>query len=95
MDWWNILVLGVISVLTVVIIFVAKRKLLWIAPFISTALAFITYMIALSVQGIHTYWNERRSEYNKFWFVGLTLFDENLPPSFRRREVLLCPKTTN
>lgn len=47
-DWWNILIFGVIPVLTVVGIFIVKRKLLWTAPLISTALAFITYMIALA-----------------------------------------------
>lgn len=35
MDWWNILIFGVIPVLTVVIMFIVKRKLLWIAPLIS------------------------------------------------------------
>ncbi|MBQ2883217.1 MAG: hypothetical protein IJE43_05515 [Alphaproteobacteria bacterium] len=49
MDWWNILIFGIIPVLTVVIIFVVKRKRLWIAPLVSTALAFITYMIALGI----------------------------------------------
>ena len=49
MDWWNILIFGVIPILTVAIIFLAKRKMLWTAPLISTALAFITYMIALEL----------------------------------------------
>lgn len=49
MDWWNILIFGVIPVLTVVIMFIVKRKLLWIAPLISMVLAFITYMIALEI----------------------------------------------
>ena len=49
MDWWNVLIFGVIPVLTVIIIFNFKKKLLWIAPLISTALAFITYMIALEL----------------------------------------------
>ena len=49
MDWWNVLIFGVIPVLTVVIIFIAKRKMLWTAPLISTALAFIIYMIALEL----------------------------------------------
>lgn len=48
MDWWNILIFGVIPILAVVIIFIAKRKLLWTAPLISTALAFLCYMIALA-----------------------------------------------
>lgn len=47
-NWWNVLVFGVIPVFTVVIIFIVKRILLWTAPLISTALAFITYMAALA-----------------------------------------------
>ena len=46
--WWNILIFRVIPVLTVVVIFIVKRKLLWAAPLISTALALITYMVALA-----------------------------------------------
>ncbi len=45
--WWNILIFGIIPVLTVAVIFIAKKKLLWVAPLISTVLAFISYMIAL------------------------------------------------
>ena len=50
MDWqkWNILIFGIIPVLTVIVIFIGKRKLLWIAPLISTALSFIAYMTALA-----------------------------------------------
>ena len=48
MDWWNVLIFGVIPILTVAIIFVVKRNLLWISPIISTTLAFITYTIALT-----------------------------------------------
>ena len=48
MDWWNILIFGIIPALTVAVIFLVKRKLLWIAPLISTVLAFITELIALS-----------------------------------------------
>lgn len=47
MDWLNILIFGIIPVLSVAIIFFVKRKYLWTAPIISTVLAFITYMIAL------------------------------------------------
>ena len=47
MDWLNILIFGVIPVLTVAIMFLVKRKMLWAAPIISTILAFVTYMIAL------------------------------------------------
>ena len=49
MDWWNVFIFGVIPVLTVVIMFIVKRKMLWKAPLISTVLAFITYMIALEL----------------------------------------------
>ena len=48
MDWSNILIFGIIPVLAVIVIFIGKRKLLWIAPLVSIALAFITYMIALA-----------------------------------------------
>lgn len=50
MDWWkwNILIFGIIPVLAVTVIFIGKRKFLWTAPFVSTALSFITYMIALA-----------------------------------------------
>ena len=48
MTWWNILIFGVIPVLTVVIIFMTKRKLLWTVPLISTVLAFLCYLITLA-----------------------------------------------
>lgn len=50
MDWqkWNILIFGIIPILAVMVIFVGRRKLLWIAPLVSTALSFIAYIIALS-----------------------------------------------
>lgn len=48
MYWWNILIFRIIPVLTVAVIFIVKKKLLWIAPLISTVLAFIAYMIALA-----------------------------------------------
>ena len=44
----DFLIFGVIPVFTVTIIFIVKRKILWTAPFISTALAFIIYTIALA-----------------------------------------------
>lgn len=52
MDFWNIFLLGIIPVLAVTVIFIGKRKLLWIAPFVSTALDFITYMILLTPTAI-------------------------------------------
>lgn len=47
MDWLNILIFGVIPVLAVVIMFLVKRKMLWVTPIISTVLAFIAYTIAI------------------------------------------------
>ena len=44
----------VIPLLTVVILFFAKRKRLWTAPLISTALAFVVYMTAI-------FWSPRSS----------------------------------
>ena len=48
MDWQNILIFGIIPIITVVVLFFNKRKLLWLSPFISTTLAFITYMVIFS-----------------------------------------------
>ena len=38
MNWWNVTVFGLIPILSVAIIFYFKRKFLWAAPLISTAL---------------------------------------------------------
>lgn len=54
MDWWNVLIFGAIPALTVLILFFVKRRLLWAAPLVSAALAFVTYMIAISMQGIQS-----------------------------------------
>ena len=48
MDWQNILIFGIIPILTVIILFFTKRKLLWLSPFVSTILAFIAYMVILA-----------------------------------------------
>lgn len=45
--WWNIFIFGIIPVLAIAVIFIVKKKLLWIVPLISTVLAFISYMIAI------------------------------------------------
>ena len=52
MDWWNILIFGIIPALTVAAIFIVKRKWLWIAPLISTVLAFITELIVIVLSSI-------------------------------------------
>lgn len=44
----NALIFGVIPVLTVIVVFVIQRKLLWTAPLISTVLAFLCYLITLA-----------------------------------------------
>ena len=53
LDYWvNAMVYLVIPLLTVAIFFFVKRKLLWAAPLISTALSFITYMMVLGLSGM-------------------------------------------
>lgn len=47
MDWWNISIFGVIPVLSVVIVFCFKRKFLWAAPLLSTALSVIVSLAAM------------------------------------------------
>ena len=47
MDWWNILIFGVIPVLSVLLVFIVKRKILWIAPLISTVFSIVVSMIAV------------------------------------------------
>ena len=46
-DWWNISVFCVIPLLSAVTIFFIKRKLLWIAPLISTFLSIAISVIAM------------------------------------------------
>ena len=56
MDWWNVSVYGVIPVLTVVTIFFVKRKLLWLAPLISTGVSFlISVMVMPSILSVSEY----------------------------------------
>lgn len=67
MDWWNISVFGVIPVLSVVIFFCVKRKFLWAAPLISTALSVIVSVIAMpSILSD----NEHR---NMFWGISIPM----------------------
>ena len=71
MDWWNVLIFGVIPVLTVIIIFNVKKKLLWIAPLISTVLAFITYMIVLAPITIVELFNN--NEWRSFFLLAMLI----------------------
>lgn len=47
MDWWNILIFGVIPVLSVLLVFFVKRKFLWVAPLISIVLSVVISVIAM------------------------------------------------
>ena len=48
MELCNIWIFAILPILTAAIIFAVKRKLLWIAPIVSTILAFITYAIVFA-----------------------------------------------
>lgn len=65
------LTFGVIPVLTVAIIFIVKRKILWTAPLISTALAFITYTIALAPVSITEVFSD--NEWQGFFILALLI----------------------
>ncbi len=69
--WWNILAFVVIPILTVMIIFIVKRKQLWIAPLISTVLAFITYSISLAPTSIIDVFNN--NEWRVFFILVLLM----------------------
>ena len=45
MDWYNIVIFGVIPIASVTLMYFIKRKLLWIAPLISTILAVVVTII--------------------------------------------------
>lgn len=47
MDWWNVSVFGIIPVLSVIAMFCFKRKFLWAAPLISTALSIVISAAAM------------------------------------------------
>ena len=46
LNWWNALVFCIIPVLSVVIVFFIRRKLLWIAPLVSTVLSIAVSIVA-------------------------------------------------
>ena len=64
-NWWNISLFCIIPILSVVIIFSVKRKLLWIAPLISTVLSVVISVITMP--SILSY-NEHRA-----MFFGIAL----------------------
>ena len=71
MDWWTILIFGVIPVFTVTIIFFAKRRLLWIAPLVSSVLAFVSYLIALAPITIIEVFNN--NEWRAFYILAMLM----------------------
>lgn len=72
-DLLNVLIYVVIPLLTVVIIFFVKRKLLWVAPLISTALVFITYIMAFKVSGIEISYLFGYSESRAFFLLAMLI----------------------
>ena len=46
-NWWNISLFCIIPILSIIIIFFVKRKLLWIAPLISTVLSVVISIITM------------------------------------------------
>lgn len=70
MDWINILIFGVIPVLTVGIMFLIKRKMLWITPIISTVLSFITYTITVEPTMIEIF---RNNEWRAFYILFMLM----------------------
>lgn len=70
MDWLNILIFGVIPVLTVVIMFLVKRKMLWVAPIISTVLAFVAYTITIEPTMIEMFNN---NEWRGFFLLAMLM----------------------
>ena len=74
MDWWNVLIFGVIPVLMVVIMFIIKRKMLWTAPLISIVLAFISYIVALEIlNSSEMLAFFRNNEYRGFFILAMSM----------------------
>lgn len=71
MDWFNVLIFGMIQFFTVIVVFVVKRKLLWTAPLISSMLAFIIYVIELEPMGILTVFNN--NEWSGFFVLAMLM----------------------
>jgi len=71
----NILTFGVIPVLSVVIIFFIKRKMLWVAPLVSTLLVFVSYMILLSISGMESPITQifGNNEWRGFFLIAMSM----------------------
>lgn len=72
-DLLNVLIYGVIPLLTVVVIFFIKRKLLWAAPLTSTALFVFTYLTVFSVSGIEVSDLFGNSEWRGFFLLAMLI----------------------
>lgn len=72
-DLLNVLIYGVIPLLTVVVIFFVKRKLLLAAPLISTALFVFTYLTVFSVSGIEVSDLFGNSEWRGFFLLAMLI----------------------
>lgn len=47
LNWWNVSVFCIIPIISVVIVFFVKRKILWTAPLISSVLSVVISIIAM------------------------------------------------
>lgn len=72
-DLLNVLIYGIIPLLTVVVIFFIKRKLLWAAPLTSTALFVFTYLTVFSVSGIEVSDLFGNSEWRGFFLLAMLI----------------------
>lgn len=72
-DLLNVLIYGVIPLLTVVVVFFVKRKLLWAAPLISTALFVFTYLTVFSVSGIEVSDLFGNNEWRGFFLLAMLI----------------------
>lgn len=74
LDYWlNALIYFVIPVLSVAFMFFVKRRLLWTAPLISTALAFITCLMIFSLSGITLTSLFSNGEWRAFFLLAMLI----------------------
>ena len=69
-DALNVLIFGVFPVLSVAVLFLMKRKLLWAAPLISTVLTVIVYAVALEPSIVKIFSN---NEWRGFLLLALLM----------------------
>ncbi len=76
MDWFNFLIFAIIPVFTVAAVFCWRRKLLWTAPLISTALTFLAYAVAFDLiieKPLSIFRGLINRETLGFLFIGLSM----------------------